>query len=111
MGQQESHLKPKVVEDLTRMTDFTDKELQGWYQEFQKVGDEVSDNDVASFQIGGMGFISRADQISHTLPTTRHRCNLDVCALAQSCGDGHRSIVTPERVLSEYNEDLICTQK
>jgi len=32
------------------------------------------------------------------LPTTRHRCNL---------GDGHRSLVTPERVLSEYNEDLI----
>jgi len=25
-------------------------------------------------------------------------------ALAQSCGDGHRSLVTPERVLSEYNE-------
>jgi len=24
-----------------------------------------------------MGFKSRADQISHTLPTTRHRCNLD----------------------------------
>jgi len=22
-------------------------------------------------------------------------------------GDGHRSLVTPERVLSEYNEDLI----
>jgi len=31
------------------------------------------------------------------LPTTRHRCNLD----------WHRSLVTPERVLSEYNEDLI----
>jgi len=28
-------------------------------------------------------------------------------ALAQSRGDGHRSLVTPERVLSEYNEDLI----
>jgi len=25
-------------------------------------------------------------------------------ALAQSRGDGHRSLVTPERVLSEYNE-------
>jgi len=57
---------------------------------------------------GGMGFKSRADQVSHTLPTTRHRCNLDVWALAQSRGDGHRSpLVTPERVLSEYNEDLI----
>jgi len=38
--------------------------------------------------------------------TTRHRCNLDVWALAQSRGDGHRSLVTPKRVLSEYN-DLI----
>jgi len=47
-------------------------------------------------------------QISHTLPTTRHRCNPDVWALAQDRGDGHRSLVTPEKVLSEYNEDLIC---
>jgi len=30
-----------------------------------------------------------------------------VWALAQSCGDGHCSLMTPERVLSEYNEDLI----
>jgi len=56
---------------------------------------------------GGMGFISRADQIYHTLPTTRHRCNLDVLALAQSRGDGHRSLVAPERELSEYNKDFI----
>jgi len=56
---------------------------------------------------GGMEFKSRADQISHTLPTTRHRCNFDVWALAQSRGDGHRSLVTPERVLNEYKEDLI----
>jgi len=27
---------------------------------------------------GDMGFKSRTDQISHTLPTTRHRCNLDM---------------------------------
>jgi len=27
--------------------------------------------------------------------------------LAQKRGDGHRSLVTPERVLSEYNKDLI----
>jgi len=26
--------------------------------------------------------------------------------LAQSCGNGHRLLVTPERVLSEYNKDL-----
>jgi len=38
---------------------------------------------------------------------TSHRCNLDVWALAQNRGVGHRSLVTPERVLSEYNEDLI----
>jgi len=30
-----------------------------------------------------------------------------VWALAQSRGDGHRSLVTPEMVLSEYNKDLI----
>jgi len=29
------------------------------------------------------------------LPTTRHCCNFDVWALAQSRGDGHRSLVTP----------------
>jgi len=56
---------------------------------------------------GGMGFKSRADQISHTLPLARHRCNLDVGTLAQSPENGHRSLVTPERVLSEYNKDLI----
>jgi len=31
------------------------------------------------------------------LPTTRHHYNLDVCALEQSRGDGHHSLVTPER--------------
>jgi len=41
------------------------------------------------------------------LPTTRHPCNLDAWALAQSRGDGHRSLGTPEGVISEYNEDLI----
>jgi len=42
------------------------------------------------------------------LLTTHHRCNLDVWALmAQSRDDGHRSLVTPESVLSEYNKDLI----
>jgi len=28
---------------------------------------------------------------------------VNICAT----GDGHRSLVTPERVLSEYNKDLI----
>jgi len=32
---------------------------------------------------------------------------LNAWALAQSRGDGHHSLVIPERVLSEYNEDLI----
>jgi len=41
------------------------------------------------------------------LPTSRHRCNLDVWALAQSRRDGHGSLVTPKRVLNEYNKDLI----
>jgi len=45
---------------------------------------------------GGMvAFKSRADQISHTLLTTRHRCNLDVWTQAQSRGVWHRSLVTP----------------
>jgi len=57
---------------------------------------------------GGMGFKSRADQVSHMLPTTCYYYNLDVWALAQSRGDGHRSLETPERVLSEYNEEWIC---
>jgi len=42
----------------------------------------------------------------NTLPTTRHRCNIDVWALVQCCRDGHRSLVTPEKVLNEYNKDL-----
>jgi len=67
--------------------------------------DSTSDKTFAS-GAADMGFKFRADQISHTLPTTRHRCNL-AWALSQSRGDGHRPLVTPERVLSEYNEDLI----
>jgi len=39
------------------------------------------------------------------LPMIRHRCK--IWALAQSLGDLHRSLVTLERVLSDYNEDLI----
>jgi len=30
-----------------------------------------------------------------------------VCALAQSRGEGHLSLVIPERVLSKYNKDFI----
>jgi len=41
------------------------------------------------------------------LPTIRHRCNFDVWALAQGRGVGHRSLVTTEKLLSKYNEDLI----
>jgi len=58
----------------------------------------------------GMGFKSPADQISHTLPTRQQLttiATLIVWALVQNRRDGHRSLVTPETVLSEYNEDLI----
>jgi len=41
------------------------------------------------------------------LTTTRHRCNLKVRAVAHSRGDRYRSLVTLERVLSEYNEVFI----
>jgi len=57
--------------------------------------------------IGSIVTFKKKKWISHTLPTTRHRCNLEVWALAQSRGDGHHSLVTPETVLGEYNEDLI----
>jgi len=40
------------------------------------------------------------------LPTTRHRCNLEVWVLAQSRGDRHNLLVTLEKLLSEYNEDF-----
>jgi len=52
---------------------------------------------------------SQADQISHTLPTTRHCCNLDVWTLVRSRGDGHRSLFTPERVLNEYEDFLYAS--
>jgi len=54
----------------------------------QLVPDGTSSKTFAS-GAGGMGFKSRADQISHTLPMTCHHCNLDVWALVQSRGDGH----------------------
>jgi len=41
----------------------------------------------------GVRFKHRSDQISHTLPTTRQRCNLDVWAWAQSRGVERRSLV------------------
>jgi len=47
---------------------------------------------------GSKGFKSQDDKIFHTLPMTRHRCNLKVWALVQSLGDGHCSLVTLERV-------------
>jgi len=51
--------------------------------------------------------IQLTGQMAQVVRANCHRCNLDVWALAQSRGDGHRSFVTPERALSEYNEDLI----
>jgi len=46
------------------------------------------------------------DQISQQLPATRHRCKLEVWTLAQCRGVGHRSFVTPEKELNEYNKYL-----
>jgi len=52
-----------------------------------------------------MGFKSRADQISHMLPTTRHRCNLEVWwRKATEMGTAH--LWHLKRVLSEYDEDF-----
>jgi len=56
---------------------------------------------------GSMGFKSRAYQISRTLPTTLALAATLKRALAQSCGDGHRSLVIPERVLSECKKAFI----
>jgi len=78
-------------------------------QSYDNNGEIIAADILTKFDSGAgdMGFKSRADQISHTLPTTRHCCNLDMWALSQSHADGHRSLVTPERVLGECNEDLI----
>jgi len=54
-----------------------------------------------------MEFKFRANQISSTSCQRLTTAATLMCgALAQSRGDGHRSFVTPERVLSDYNEDL-----
>jgi len=58
-----------------------------------------------AFGAEGIGFKFRTDQICHMLPTTRHRCNIDVWVLVLSRGDEHRSLMTSERVLSKYDED------
>jgi len=56
----------------------------------------------------GFHFKSKADQISLILQMTRHRYNFDVWRPgATPRRDGYHSHETPERVLSEYNEDLI----
>jgi len=52
---------------------------------------------------GCMGFKFRANQISFTLPTTYHRCNLDVWALAQSREQAH-SLPAARRGESWYSQ-------
>jgi len=48
-----------------------------------------------------------ADEISHTLPATRHRCKLEV-ALAQTAEIGSTAqLVTLDKVLNLYNKDFI----
>jgi len=41
------------------------------------------------------------------LPTTRHCCNLEMWTLGTKSRRWAPLLVTPTRVLSEYNEDLI----
>ncbi|XP_061192043.1 neurocalcin homolog [Saccostrea echinata] len=36
MGKQSSKLKPQTIADLRKQTDFTEKEIQQWYQDFIK---------------------------------------------------------------------------
>jgi len=54
------------------------------------------------------GFKSTTDQISHALPATHHRYNLEVWALVQSCGDGDRLLVTPKRIASVTEDLILC---
>jgi len=54
----------------------------------------------------GMGLKSRADQISHVANDSLPLQPWCV-SLGASRGEGHRSLVTPERVWSDYNEGLI----
>jgi len=54
---------------------------------------------------GGMGFKSGTDQISTHCQRLATAATLKVWALAQRRRVGHRSLVTPVRVLSEYNKD------
>jgi len=67
--------------------------------------DGASSNTSVS-SVGGVRFKSRADQIFHKCQRLATAATLIVC-LGAKRGDGHRSIVIPGRVLSEYNEDLI----
>jgi len=54
-----------------------------------------------------MGFKSRADQISHTLPTTRHRCKLEVRVLVQDHGDTCEPLTRDSRKgIEEYYKDM-----
>jgi len=54
-----------------------------------------------------MEFKPRADQISHTLSTTRHRCNLGCVGLGAKSRRWAPLTCDTRKGLSEYNEDLI----
>jgi len=46
--------------------------------------------------LDNQNYIEYQEEKNQTLPKTRHCCILDVWALAQSCGVGHCSFLTPE---------------
>jgi len=56
---------------------------------------------------GGIGFKYQANQIFHTLPTTRHRCNLDVWSFGAKPRRWAPLTRDTRKGISEYNEDLI----
>jgi len=50
--------------------------------------------------------IRSISNLPHVTNDSPH-CNLEVWANVQCHGDGHHSLVRPESVFSEYNEDFV----
>jgi len=51
---------------------------------------------MSSFGVGGMGFESRPDQISYTLPATRYQCKLKGVSSGAKPEREHRLLWHPE---------------